>query len=109
MVMRLSLIVVAICSALIAKGSSSIYELVGQSSALSMVSLFVPLTAGLYWRKSSNKGAILAMCLGLAIWIYFEFIIESEWPSLVPGLLAILIAMIIGSILLPDNRKKELP
>src|SRR5688572_6042753 len=36
---------------------SNIYELVGESSVLSLVSLFVPLVLGLYWKKSSPAGA----------------------------------------------------
>src|SRR5688572_12788240 len=35
---------------------SNIYELVGESSILSLVSLFVPLTFGIYWKKSTSVG-----------------------------------------------------
>jgi SSS family transporter len=102
-IMRLAVIFVAICSALMAASSSSIYELVGTSSALSLVSLFVPLCAGLYWKRASNWGTLLSMGVGMATWIYFDFFAHSEWPSLLPGLGASMLAMMLGSVFFPDD------
>lgn len=101
--MRFAVIFVAICSAWMAASSASIYELVGTSSALSLVSLFVPVTAGLYWRKASNLGTLLSMGVGMVVWIIFDFFVETEWPSLLPGLAASLLAMVIGSYIFPDK------
>ena len=75
---------------------TNIYELVGESSIISLVSLFAPLTFGLYWKKASATGALLSMVLGTFTWFVFEQM-ESGWPSLVPGLLVSVAAMIIGS------------
>jgi len=102
-IMRLAVIFVAICSALLAASSSSIYELVGTSSALSLVALFVPLCAALYWRKASNWGALLSMALGMATWIYFDYYVQGEWPGLLPGLAVSLLGMILGSLWLSDD------
>jgi Na+/proline symporter len=77
---------------------SNIYELVGESSILSLVSLFVPLTFGLYWKRATSAGALLAMILGMCSWIYFE-IFPLEIPSLVPATLISLAGMIAGSLL----------
>ena len=81
---------------------SNIYELVGESSILSLVSLFAPLTFGLYWRKASSTGALLSMVLGIVTWIIFEFY-ETTWPSLVPATLVSIAAMIVGSYLWPKR------
>ena len=81
---------------------SNIYELVGESSVLSLVSLFAPLTLGLYWKRSSRMGALLSMVLGMVTWIIFE-IYETSWPSLVPGTLVSIFAMVAGSLLWPDK------
>lgn len=101
-VMRWSVVGVAVLSALMAMWNANIYELVGQSSALSLVSLFIPLTAGLYWKKASNGGTLAAMVVGLAVWLVCE-IVGTEVPSLIYGGLASLLAMIVGSYVWPDS------
>ena len=95
--MRLSVIGVAFCSAAMAANSNNIFDLVAQSSALSLVSLFVPLTAGLYWKNASKTGALLSIALGMAVWVIFEFILVSEIPSLIWGLLASVVGILVGS------------
>ncbi|MFM7851373.1 MAG: sodium:solute symporter family transporter, partial [Flammeovirgaceae bacterium] len=77
---------------------SNIYELVGQSSVLSLVSLFAPLTLGLYWKKANSVGATLSMVLGTGTWAIFE-ISESTWPSLLPATVVSFAAMVLGSLL----------
>ena len=94
--MRFSVVGVAICSAGMAMWKNNIYDLVSQSSALSLVSLFVPLTAGLYWKRASNFGALLSIISGLMVWLLCEWI-ETEIPSLIYGGLASWAAMIVGS------------
>ncbi|MCB0563253.1 MAG: sodium:solute symporter family protein [Phaeodactylibacter sp.] len=102
-IMRLSVVGVALASALMAMWNQNIYELVGQSSALSLVSLFIPLTAGLYWRRASNFGALASIIIGMAVWVVCEFIIPTGFPSLIWGGLASLAAMVAGSWLRPDR------
>lgn len=101
-VMRTSVVLVALCSAAMAMSNTDIYDLVGQSSSFSLVSLFVPLTAGIYWKRASNTGAILSIFIGMIVWIYFE-VMEFEFPSLVAGGLASLTGMLIGSWFFPDK------
>ena len=74
---------------------NNIYDLVAQSSALSLVSLFVPLTAGLFWKPSNEWGALLSMVMGMVVWILFE--VTGWWgPALIWGLLASLTGMLVG-------------
>lgn len=75
----------------------SIFELVAESSAFSLVSLFVPLAAGLYWKSSNTLGCILSMVIGLAVWLVCVFI-ETEYPALIYGLLASSLGMAVGWI-----------
>lgn len=82
---------------------SNIYELVGESSILSLVSLFAPLTLGLYWKRATRLGAELAMIGGLVAWIGFEFF-EGPYPSLIPGTLASLLILVVVSLV-----RKEKP
>jgi solute:Na+ symporter, SSS family len=76
---------------------SNIYELVGESSILSLVSLFIPLVMGLYWKRANHVGALCAMVVGMITWIIFE-VYETSWPALVPATLASLLAMVVGSL-----------
>ncbi len=76
---------------------SNIYELVRESSVLSLVSLFAPLVFGLYWKKANSTGALLAMILGiLTLMLAKQF--DTTWPSLVPAVLVSILAMIFGSL-----------
>ena len=104
LVMRLSVVGLAFASMLLALGGQSIFELVGQSSVLSLVSLFVPLMAGLYWKRANSTGALLSMVLGLAVWIWCEFLFPTEIPSMLYGLAASLGGMMVGSVFFKSNR-----
>jgi Na+/proline symporter len=90
---------VALVSMLLSMSSDSIFELVGQSSAISLVSLFVPLMAGLYWKRANGLGALLSILVGLIVWTVCEFFLLTEIPSLLYGLAASVLAMLIGSYL----------
>lgn len=106
LITRLSVLAFSAVATAMACMRSNIYELVGESSILSLVSLFVPLTLGIYWKRSSSTGALLAMVLGMVTWIIFE-VYETEWPSLVPATLISLAAMIIGSLGWPQQQAVE--
>ena len=97
MVTRISVLGFSIIATIMATVRSNIYELVGESSVLSLVSLFAPLVLGLYWKRATATGALLSMVLGTFAWIIFERL-ETGWPSLVPGLLVSVLAMIMGSL-----------
>jgi SSS family solute:Na+ symporter len=103
-IMRGSVVVIAGISMGLALYKKHIFELVAESSALSLVALFIPLTAGLYWKRAQLNGAILSMILGVLTWSYFEFF-PIDYPSLIFGLMASTIGMIIGSYTQPISRK----
>ncbi|MEX2235632.1 MAG: hypothetical protein WD824_25975 [Cyclobacteriaceae bacterium] len=99
---RICVLIFSVLATIMATLRSNIYELVAESSILSLVSLFAPLALGLYWKRSSSTGALLAMVLGILTWIIFEFY-ETTWPSLVPATLVSLAAMVAGSIIWPKT------
>ena len=78
---------------------TNIYELVGESSILSLVSLLAPLVLGLYWKKANGNGALLAMVLGTLTLGFFSFY-DVGWPALLPATLVSFLAMIGGSLFL---------
>lgn len=95
---RICVLLFSIVSTIMTCLRSNIYELVGESSILSLVSLFAPLTFGLYWKRANAAGALLSMLLGMVTWIIFEFS-HSSWPSLVPATIVSIFALIAGSLL----------
>lgn len=98
LIIRLSVVAVSAISIAMAFASQDIYELVASSSVLSLVSLFVPLTAGLYWKRASQAGANLSIVLGTASYIYAEWM-ETTTPPLFVGLLWSIAGMLAGSFI----------
>jgi SSS family transporter len=78
---------------------TNIYELVGESSVLSLVTLLAPLAFGVYWRRANAAGAMLSMAVGFSAWIVFEFVVDAGVHSLVPSTALSVIALIAGSLL----------
>ncbi len=74
-----------------------IYELVGESSVLSLVSLFAPLILGMYWKRATGLGAIASMFTGIISWFYFQRAGLSI-PALVPATLISFAVMVIVSL-----------
>jgi solute:Na+ symporter, SSS family len=97
---RASVLAFSTVGCLMATMRSNIYELVSESSILSLVSLFVPLTMGLYWKKANSAGAIASMVLGFTGWIVFEFW-DVGIPGLIPATLMSLSGMLAGSLFRP--------
>ncbi len=93
---RLSVLVVSAISLYLALKKGNIYELVGEAASVGLVSMFIPLTAGLFWKKANSRGAIAAMIAGATTWIIFSWIDTSVAPIL-PGLLASILGMIAGA------------
>jgi SSS family solute:Na+ symporter len=94
---RSSLLLFSCIATVMASLNSDIYELVGMSSILSLVSLFIPLTFGLYWKRSTSGGALISIVMGMGVWFYFE-LFPLATPSLVLGTLASLVGMVVGSL-----------
>ena len=92
---RLSVLVVALVSLTMALVRHNIYELVSESSALSLVSLFVPLVAGMFWKKANTASAIGSMLAGMGIWLIAIFI-GTEINPMLYGLAGSIVGLLIG-------------
>jgi solute:Na+ symporter, SSS family len=97
-VIRTSVVFITLASVMMALLRQDIFELVGESSAFSLVSLFVPLTFGLYWKRATLVGCLAAMSLGLGVWLWCAFVQPTTFPAILYGLTASLIGMILGSV-----------
>jgi Na+/proline symporter len=103
-ILRFNIISVAIIATILAQWKTNIYELVAGASILMLVSLFVPLTAGLYWKKASEMGALMSLVFGMIAFLAFSAIELPFYPHL-PALLVSAASMVIGSLIFPIKQK----
>ncbi len=100
---RWSIVGITLCCILMAMLRQNVYELVGESSAFSLVSLFIPLTAGLKWQKANSVGCIASMTMGWGGW-FVCYLINTQIPAVLYGLLAGLVGMVAGSLMFGERR-----
>ncbi len=65
---RISVVFISGISLILAFQDKGIYELVRVASEISLVSLFVPLCAGLFFKSKHELAALSSMILGAAVW-----------------------------------------
>lgn len=99
---RFSVILVAGASCYLALLDADIVGLVVASLSLVLVCVFAPFTFGLFWRKSSVFGAWSAIYVGGATWLIC-YLMETQIDATLYGTPASCLAMIIGSLLKPDQ------
>lgn len=99
---RLSVILVAMVSCYFAYSELDIVELVVASLAPLLVCIFAPFTFGLYWKKASVFGAWSAIILGGMVWLLCS-LFETRIDATIYGLIVSCLAMVLGSLLRPDE------
>lgn len=98
-ILRLAVLGITVVSAVMAAEQGNIFELVGESYILALVTLLVPMFCAVYWKKRANSaGAIASMLLGISAWAVFEYALQTEFPSLFAGLGASVAGMVGGSL-----------
>jgi Na+/proline symporter len=86
---------------------ASIYKMVENAYKVTLVGAFVPLVCGLYWRRSTNLGATLAIIFGLTVWIGFETLKpDGVMPPQLAGLIASFTGMVVGSLALRSLQRE---
>lgn len=106
--MRASVIIVGSVALAMALSRQDIYELVGEASVISLVGLFVPLCAGLFFKKRNEIAAVSSMLGGIAAWI-LAAASETSTPPVLVGLAAALLLMVVISVLLPQAKRGNDP
>lgn len=99
--MRVSVLVFSACVCLyaISLQGTSIYDMVSSAYQVTLVGAFVPLLAGLYWKKASTQGAIFSIVLGILTWVLFLATPAGEsFPAQLAGFVAAIAGMAIGSL-----------
>lgn len=100
--MRIVLVAFALLVLVIALWSdATIYKLVVNTYKVTLVAAFIPLFAGLYWKRATAQGACCAIVAGLMSWLLLELVSEPTdvWPPQLVGFVVAGVGMIIGSLL----------
>ena len=98
--LRIVLVTFSLAALLFALNSrSTMYEMVQNAYKVTLVGAFVPLAAGLFWKRANTSGAVASILLGLVSWLLMEaFGADSIWPSQLVGLACALVGMVFGSL-----------
>ena len=100
--MRISVLVFSACvlAYSIRMQGTPIYELVSGAYQVPLVGAFVPLVMGLYWKRATTQGALLAVFLGIGVWLSgLNMAWGAAFPAQLAGVLAAFTGMVAGSLL----------
>lgn len=109
LVIRGAVVLVTACAVYMALGRRDVFGLVSESSAFSLVSLFVPMVAGLYWPRAGQAGCLAAMALGWLVWFSCKDAAAPAIPAVLLGFLASALAMLIGTWAWPHRPPQAFP
>ena len=100
LLLRMTLVIFTLAALLFALNSrSTMYEMVQNAYKVTLVMAFVPLAAGVYWRRASTQGALAAAIMGALVWLAAENLGGgSEIPPQLIGFAASIIFMVLGSL-----------
>ena len=87
---RWSVPLLGLVSLYLALAHNTVYSLMVDSWSILLATLFVPLTAGIYWRRANLPGALSGMLSGLFAWLLFLRVA----PDLPADLLAVPVALL---------------
>jgi SSS family solute:Na+ symporter len=99
--MRVTVLIfsVCVCTYAILLDGTSIYELVAGAYQVTLVGAFVPLVAGLYWKRATTQGAVFSIVLGVVTWIIFLATPAGEaFPAQLAGFVMAIVGMLVGSL-----------
>jgi Na+/proline symporter len=76
----------------------TMYDMVQNAYTVTLVSAFVPLAAGIFWKRANNAGAICSAVLGLAAWLVADTLGgDATVPAPLVGLAFSMLGMVMGS------------
>ncbi|WP_041258825.1 sodium:solute symporter family protein [Fibrella aestuarina] len=104
---RWAIVVISvICVGMTLGRSTSIFDLVGESSAFSLVSLFIPLAAGIYWKRANLPGCLWSIMLGFGVWLLCLWL-GTSFPPMLWGLIASTVGMAVGSLFMGEKPRES--
>ncbi len=106
--LRTVLVTFSLAALLFALNSkSTMYDMVQSAYKVTLVGAFVPLAAGIFWKRANTVGASLSMFFGLGAWAVAELTAgEATVPPPLIGLAFSILGMVLGSLV---PRERALP
>jgi SSS family transporter len=98
--LRIVLVTFTLAALLFALNSkSTMYEMVQNAYKVTLAGAFVPLVAGLFWKRSTAAGGMTSILLGLSSWILMELTAaDATVPPVLIGLAFGIIGIVAGSL-----------
>jgi solute:Na+ symporter, SSS family len=108
--MRIVVLCFTVLVTLYSVGSNlPIYSMVENAYKVTLVTAFVPLAFGLYWKRANTQGAMLSIGLGLVSWIGMEITNpDAALPPQLFGLIMALLGMVVGSLVPSMGQARDL-
>ena len=108
LVLRVTLVAFTLAALIFALNSKqTMYDMVQNAYTVTLVAAFVPLAAGIFWKRANNTGAIVSALSGLIAWVVAAFTAPGATvPPPLVGLAFSLFGMVLGSLL---PRERTLP
>lgn len=95
---RLSVALISLAALLLAYDNQNIFDLVGEASAIGLVTIFVPFVATLFFGCRHRPAAMLSMVAGTAVYCIFRFLVETDVNPLIHGFLAGILGYLAGYV-----------
>jgi solute:Na+ symporter, SSS family len=97
--LRIILVAFTLAALLFALNSrQTMYDMIQNAYTVTLVSAFVPLAAGIFWKRANNAGAILSAVFGLVAWLIADTLApDAMIPSPLVGLAASVIGLVVGT------------
>ncbi|WP_142803622.1 MULTISPECIES: sodium:solute symporter family protein [Tepidiphilus] len=84
--------------------NDSIHGMVEKAYRVTLAGAFVPLVAGIFWKRANSLGATFSVILGIGTWLFGELVLpESEIEPQIYGFLASIVGMVTGTLLGPKD------
>jgi solute:Na+ symporter, SSS family len=79
----------------------TMYDMIQNAYTVTLVSAFVPLAAGIFWKRANNAGAMLSAVLGFMAWLVADMLSSDATvvPAPLVGLAFSIVGMVIGAFL----------
>jgi solute:Na+ symporter, SSS family len=108
--LRLVLVSFTLAALLFALNSKkTMYDMIQNAYSVTLVSAFVPLAAGVFWKRANNTGAILSAVFGLVAWLVADTVAgDATVPPPLIGLGFSVFGMVMGA-LVPRERHAAAP
>jgi SSS family transporter len=80
---------------------ASIFKMVENAYQITLVAAFIPLLAGVFWKRSTTQGALSAIFCGLSVWLAILVFGPDDplFPAQFAGLIASAVGMVAGSLM----------